>query len=395
MSNKEGENIDYILEILANPSLEQTPEFAQWIQKKANRRLYLDAKAAHDSLALKEMELPDVANEWESLKQDLRETASPLVTTLNPVAQPIRKTMYWRWGAVAAVLILGSIIPLFLTVEQPLSHSVALMHELTTPQEVILTSNSGQEITLSTDFNRDSLVAMGVNVSDQKAIEYQNRSHMQVKTEIHTLKTPRGKDFKITLSDGTEVWLNAESTLYYPVNFVGEERMVELEGEAYFKVAKDEKHPFIVKTKNITTRVLGTSFNIKDYAHSDSHLTLVEGKVEARSMSTSIVLQPSQDACFNDNGTINVQKIDTRLYTSWIEGYFYFEDASLSDIMRDLGRWYNLTIEFADARQMNYHFTFWANRKAGVEKALELLNQLGKVEARLERNTVIITNKTK
>lgn len=258
---------------------------------------------------------------------------------------------------------------------------------------MILTSTNGQEITLSTDFNRDSLVALGVNVSDQKAIEYQNRSYVQAKAEIHTLKTPRGKDFKITLSDGTEVWLNAESTLYYPVNFVGEERMVELEGEAYFKVAKDEKHPFIVKTKNITTRVLGTSFNIKDYAHSDSHLTLVEGKVEARGKRTSIMLHPAQDACFNTDGTINVQKVDTRLYTSWIEGYFYFEDASLSDIMRDLGRWYNLTIEFADARQMNYHFTFWANRKAGIGKALELLNQLGKVEARLEKNTVIINNK--
>ncbi len=74
MSNKEGENIDYILEILTNPALEQTPEFAQWIQKKANRRLYMDAKAAHDSLALEEMEFPDVSNEWESLKQDLHES---------------------------------------------------------------------------------------------------------------------------------------------------------------------------------------------------------------------------------------------------------------------------------------------------------------------------------
>ncbi|HJD74794.1 MAG TPA: FecR domain-containing protein [Bacteroides reticulotermitis] len=392
MSNKEGENIDYILEILTNPALEQTPEFAQWIQKKANRRLYMDAKAAHDSLALEEMEFPDVSNEWDSLKQDLHESVLSSIP-LDYTPKPFRKTSYWRWGAVAAMLILGSIIPILLPVEQPLTHAVALMHELTTPQEVILSSTNGQEITLSTDFNRDSLVALGVNVSDQKAIEYQNRSYVQAKAEIHTLKTPRGKDFKITLSDGTEVWLNTESTLYYPVNFVGEERMVELEGEAYFKVAKDEKHPFIVKTKNITTRVLGTSFNIKDYAHSDSHLTLVEGKVEARGKRSSIMLHPAQDACFNTDGTINVQKVDTRLYTSWIEGYFYFEDASLSDIMRDLGRWYNLTIEFADARQMNYHFTFWANRKADIGKALELLNQLGKVEARLEKNTVIINNK--
>ena len=211
----------------------------------------------------------------------------------------------------------------------------------------------------------------------------------EVKTK--RLSTPRGMDFKVILPDGSEVWLNAESTLTYPSRFHEAQRIVELDGEAYFKVAKDSARPFIVRSGKLETQVLGTSFNFRNYIHSTPHVTLVEGRVLVTGHDTSVTLHPNEDAQISDDGTIRVTQVDPRSYTAWVDGYFYFDNASLEEIMRELGRWYNLNILFENPEAMKYHFTFWASRKNGIHNVIELRNDLGKVKASLDNNALIIS----
>ena len=250
-----------------------------------------------------------------------------------------------------------------------------------------LTTADGHHIALSEETDRDSLASLGTTMEDAQEIAY--RATEETATQ-HTLSTPRGKDFKLVLHDGTEVWLNAESTLRYPSRFSGDRRVVELSGEAYFKVARDEARPFFVKSGAIETQVLGTSFNFRNYDHSTPHVTLVEGRVLVTGYSTSVTLRPNDDAQIHTDGTIRVTQVDPRNYTAWTEGYFYFDNATLEDIMRELGRWYNLTIRFENTRAMSYHFTFWARRTGSAEETLRLINGLGKVNAVLEDETLTI-----
>ena len=166
---------------------------------------------------------------------------------------------------------------------------------------------------------------------------------------------------------------------------------MELDGEAYFKVAKDSARPFIVRSGKLETQVLGTSFNFRNYIHSTPHVTLVEGRVLVTGHDTSVTLHPNEDAQIGDDGTIRVTQVDPRSYTAWVDGYFYFDNASLEEIMRELGRWYNLNILFENPEAMKYHFNFWASRKNGIHNVIELLNDLGKVKASLDNNALIIS----
>lgn len=115
-----------------------------------------------------------------------------------------------------------------------------------------------------------------ISKSEKKELDY--RQVISTTTQTHVLTVPRGESFKVVLCDGTEVWLNANSNFVYPTAFIGDERIVTLEGEAYFKVTKDPERPFIVKTKTVQTRVLGTEFNIRSYTPEDTHVVLINGK---------------------------------------------------------------------------------------------------------------------
>jgi len=271
------------------------------------------------------------------------------------------------------------------------AHPVTIMHVLPQPQEVILSSNKGKQVILS-EQHADTLRIAGAQLENNHTITYSQSALLDEAIEIHTLQTPRCKDFQITLPDGTMVWLNAESTLRYPSRFSDKERIVELTGEAYFQVKKDSIHPFIVRTQHLTTQVLGTRFNFRSYGHEPCHVTLIEGKVAISrpGHTESQTLKSGQNACLTDEGTIQVKQVNTLPFTAWTEGYFYFEDIKLYQIMKELGRWYNLTIRFEKPQSMDHRFNFWADRRAPVETTLEQLNLLGKVLATLEGNTITI-----
>lgn len=209
----------------------------------------------------------------------------------------------------------------------------------------------------------------------------------------HSLTTPRGKDFELILSDGTHVWLNADSKIDYPAKFEGGKRIVRLQGEAFFEVAKDTQRPFIVQAKGFEAKVLGTKFNVRSYSDEDSHVTLIDGSVEVRNNranGSSMVLSPGDDARFMQDGSIETQKVDVDSYVYWKEGFFYFDNVSMVDIMQSLGRWYNVNVIFTNRDAMKYRLHFLCDRNGGVEHAVKLLNRMGKGTVHFDGKTIIV-----
>lgn len=391
MNLYQQEDIDYALDVLAHPELELTEAFRTWLQDETHRRLYLDLKAAHDGLALQEQAMPDVHEEWTRFLKRSDILPPPARISITNKHTTVWNRRKFQVAAAAILLILATSVGFWLYEPQKQAAPVALMKRNPQPQEVVLSNDQGGNIILSEQTDRDSLASLGATLTGDQQLAYGPTSGQETTVSTQTLQTPRGKDFKIVLSDGTEVWLNAESTLTYPSRFHGAQRIVELDGEAYFKVAKDSARPFIVRSGKLETQVLGTSFNFRNYTHSTPHVTLVEGRVLVTGHDTSVTLHPNEDAQIGDDGTIRVTQVDPRSYTAWVDGYFYFDNASLEEIMRELGRWYNLNILFENPEAMKYHFNFWASRKNGIHNVIELLNDLGKVKASLDNNALIIS----
>ena len=263
------------------------------------------------------------------------------------------------------------------TVTPSVEGEVAMVYD-ENPQQVSIQSEGSKAVDIT---QRDSISffpASGDNTLNIKP--------STLNQKIQRLSTPRGMDYKVILADGSEVWLNAESRIEFPANFQGNERRVKLLGEAYFKVARNEKSPFIVSTDQMDVKVLGTEFNLKSYANEAAHVTLVKGSVEVGSTK----LTPGQDAWYDKEGNLKVVDIDVYDVIQWKDGFFYFNDKSLVTVLRELGRWYNLGVIFRNANAMNHKVHFSALREGTIEEALSSLNGLRKVKITLQGNNIIV-----
>lgn len=206
----------------------------------------------------------------------------------------------------------------------------------------------------------------------------------------HLLHIARGQIFKLELPDGTQVFLNAGSRLSYPGRFGKKERVVSLEGEGYFHVASEEKRPFIIQTGKIRTSVLGTEFNLSAYPGSETRLALIEGSVRVECEGSGLVIKPGQCVCVNEEGKMEIEDIDTQAYQYWKEGYFYFDNLPLVDIMKSLARWYNVGILFKNIEVQQVRMHFLADRREGIEHILSLLNRMEKASFRQEGNMIVV-----
>ena len=210
------------------------------------------------------------------------------------------------------------------------------------------------------------------------------------RVEQHTIVVPEGKDMKLTLSDGTEVWLNANSRLTYPTAFKGKERKVTLQGEAYFKVTHDAHHPFIVKAGDMETRVLGTEFNVNAADVTRPHVTLVQGSVKVTSDNYNKVIVPGEDAAVDEQGGIKVSHVDVNDIACWKDGVQLFNDTSLRDILVQLGSWYNVSVVCHDDALLDKHLRYMYDRHRGIEEAVKMLNSITNNKIKLHNNTILI-----
>jgi len=212
----------------------------------------------------------------------------------------------------------------------------------------------------------------------------------------NTLIVPSGGEYKITLSDGTKVWLNAASQLKYPTQFPNDKREVFLEGEAYFEVTHNPKKPFEVHTTGITTRVFGTEFNIMAYNDEPNiQTTLINGSVEVHNnLSTvkhSILLKPGTQANLNKaNNSLDSKAVNTYIYTAWKDGVFIFNNESMESIMRKLSRWYNVKINFDSESTKDIIFFGKVKRYENINTILNLIKKTEEVTYDTENNQILI-----
>lgn len=294
-------------------------------------------------------------------------------------------------GIAAMIAILFGAYYFINTLTTPPIEPITVFTADTTPQHIVLQKDNGEKIVLDeSKANNQTLPKTVISTSEKKELDY--RQVISTTTQTHILTVPRGESFKVVLCDGTEVWLNANTNFVYPTVFVGNERVVTLEGEAYFKVTKDPKRPFIVKTPNVQTRVLGTEFNIRSYTPEDTHVVLINGKVEVSNAKGGSYtrLYPGEDAHLQSDGNFLLTEVDLDSYVYWKDGYFYFDDVTLKDIMQNLGRWYNVNIEFRNKEAMDYKMHFVSDRTKDLEHTISLLNRMKKVTVSLQGNTLTV-----
>lgn len=241
----------------------------------------------------------------------------------------------------------------------------------------------------------DSLfVQQGASIVVQdQGVSYQGDSSV-VEERYNTLRVPRGGEYSITLSDGTIVYLNAESELRYPVKFVGEDRRVYLSGEAYFDVVHDKAHPFVVDVKNSTVMVLGTSFDVRAYADEDEVLTtLVQGSVRFSAGKESVILEPGEQVVLDKSGRLETREVDTYLYTAWKDGVFAFKRQRLEEIMKVVARWYDVNVFWENVSQKEVTFTGKMKRYDDFSKVVEMLEMTGNTEFMIKENNIFIREK--
>ena len=343
-------------------------------------------KASNSNLQLNEYELED---SYKYLKAKL---------PFEPQTKVIR---IWPRAAAAAsiALLLGTGIFYF---TKPKLETIQVVEK--TPDIApggnrgILTLSNGKQIVLADISAKDTIakegeevtIKMGANGVITYVINPNAAASNEDANSFNTLSTPTGGQYNIVLADGTKVYLNAVSSIKYPTQFNGDQRVVELDGEAYFEVAKNKNKPFIVKSGDQDIEVLGTHFNVHAYTNeSVIKTTLLEGSVAVSYKNQKEVLKPGQQSNVSEKfNKIGIKQVDTEAAIAWKNGRFKFDNADLKTVMRQLERWYGIKAEYrGDVSDVRFNGgTFMNKNLSEVLKVLELSN----IKFKVEGKTIIV-----
>lgn len=320
----------------------------------------------------------------------------------NKQETPVRKLNRFRvrWAAAAVMLLMAGAATWWISTQRsPENVPTVVVNNGTQPQpggdKAILVLSNGEKIVLDSSAAGQLAVQQGSLVvkSDEGQIDYQQKQQqvsIAEKTAYNTLTTPRGGQYRLTLPDGSKVWLNAASSITYPTRFSGSERVVSVTGEAYFEIEKmaapksGKKMPFKVKVtglasneKEMEINVLGTHFNVNAYAEEPTaRTTLLEGSVKLAKGTDQYLLQPGQQAQLgNDGGIRIVTNVNTEEVLAWKNGFFYFDHTDLRTVMRQIARWYDVSIEYQPGVP-NMIFGGEIHRNSNLEDVLKMLEVL-------------------
>ncbi|MFY0255195.1 FecR family protein [Chitinophaga sp. 30R24] len=296
----------------------------------------------------------------------------------------------YRWKIAAAVLLLIGIGNVILWQLRPVQHQViannpaAQLPPGTTG--AMLTLSNGQQILLDST-NNGVLATQGDAkiIKDNGQVAYQASAQTQ-EAVYNTITTPVGRTFKVVLPDSTQVWLNAASSITYPTAFTGKERMVSINGEAYFTVAHRAKQPFRVKAGKEIIEDLGTSFNVNVYPDEPSQkITLVEGAIKVRLQQ----LKPAEQAIIALSGAMTLlEDVEVENVVAWKNGNFHFNSVDIYTIMRQVARWYNIKVEYQAS--VDETFSGGISRSANLSELLHILETTGKIHFEIKDRTIII-----
>ena len=238
---------------------------------------------------------------------------------------------------------------------------------------------SSQEISQPTEFSME----LFSEVTSPKQVE------QTLSDGYCVVSTPAATTTLVTLSDGTRVMLNANSTLEYPVSFDDAEvREVRLKGEAHFEVTKNPHCPFVVKAGEMQTQVLGTIFDVKAYRKDAPKVTLMEGKVKVSNADTEVEMHPGQTATLQADKIV-VSKASPSA-SDWLEGDFDMDQVTLAEAMSDIGAWYNKTVVFQSQANMGKLIHFRFSRRASLQEIITALNEMGVAKVRMEKGKIMV-----
>ena len=303
----------------------------------------------------------------------------------------------------AAILTLPIVAASIFLLQKNDRQAIVSISEVIKPGEhkAVLITGGGDRITLS-----DSTLSpiqeqngMIVNVMNNKVFYTLPEDSLctQESPIFNTLQIPRGGEYFLTLADGTEVWLNAETEIRYPVQFTGNKRVVYLDGEAYFTVAPDKKKPFTVVSTHASVSVLGTQFNFRAYPdEQDVQTTLVSGSVimQSEKYKQQVKLVPGEQGVLEKrSANLTKLEVNTYLYTAWKDGRFAFRDARLEDLFNILARWYDLSVFYQSPEAKDIRFTGDLNKTDDFKSILKIIEQNERVTFTVNQRTVFIQAK--
>jgi hypothetical protein len=314
---------------------------------------------------------------------------------------PLRKNKKIWWAAAAIILlVLGSSVYYILnksttqqivqnkTIHKPLKNDVAPGYK-----GAILTLSNGQQIILDSAGNGMLTSQGNTNILKQNGkIVYDEQNISKSEVLYNTMTTPRGRQYSLVLADGTKVWLNAASSITFPTVFTGNERRVQITGEAYFEVAKNAAMPFKVEVDQMEVKVLGTHFNIKAYDDESSiKTTLLEGSVRVTKENLDALLKPGQEAVLdNRSGDFKVAEANIEEAVAWKDGLFEFNNADIRSIMRQLSRWYDIEVVYqGDIAGKN--FSGVMSQNTNLSQVLKMLQLTKAVHFKVEGAKVIVS----
>jgi len=359
---------------------------------------YLSGTCSPEEKALVEQWYLQLPYEKPTPGHDLIEEGKEQVwKRLSPLIRPRTVPFLKAAGIAAGILMCLSVGIYFFARDQKISSLVSgkPLHDIKPGADIaILTLADGRKVNLDDAAQGEIAVQNGIIIRKRKdgQIEYVLTDSASANPGINIISTPRGGKYQVSLPDGTRVWINAASSLKYPYAFAKNERSVELEGEAYFEVAKDKNRPFRVMTSRQTVEVLGTHFNINSYSD-EAYIktTLVEGRVKVKSASQSIALLPGeQSQLVRDNNRISISKqVDLERETAWKNDLFSFDNDDLQTVMRQISRWYDVDIIYK-GRITKETYTGEIPRNSRLSEVLRLL-ELNNVHADINGKVLTIS----
>lgn len=336
---------------------------------------------------------PDMGD-YQEIKNKLRED---LDKKMEQPSEPKYRKIYY-WPAAASVFLAVGIAAWFMLSNKKgksaaMQNNTAIVIKPGSNKAILVLANSRS---IALDSSKLGTIASQRNTSiiknQNQVLQYKANTLIAQNSqqEFNTLITPRGGQYELQLSDGTKVWLNADSRLRFPVSFTGTERVVELTGEAYFEVAKNKHVPFKVMTGTKTVEVLGTHFDVNAYPNDIYQTTLLEGSVKLSvQKGASTRLRPCEQGVLDGQGGFNVREADTASVVAWKNGIFLFRNESITDIMKQVARWYDVDIAYKGSVS-NIKLGGTVSRYENISNLLNTMELTGSIHFKLQGRRVIV-----
>lgn len=356
-----------------------------WMKEKEEHkqlfdRLRKDTRFAEEYGIFREV---DTTRAWETFR------------VKNGLGRQRRMTTWIKYAAVIALpLLIAGVWLLFPRGGErsiPVAQNTKIVKREESP---VLEVVGGGKVILEKEKDKMIEAGRGVDVQQSSGMLVYSDSVVSEYVDTNVLRIPKGGEFKLQLADGTRVYLNSATDLRYPVAFTGPERRVYLKGEAYFEVAKDVEHPFIVVTDDVQVRVYGTSFNVNTLGADGVRTVLVEGKVGIRGqdLDREYVLKPNELAFYDRNSRdMKIETVDPDLYTLWRKGIFVFERETLENIMNTLSLWYDMEVFFQSESAKQLHFSGHMKRYEQIEDILHAITDATGVVFTINDRTVCVS----